>query len=73
MTTRPIRAVAQCVTHMQTNEYGAESAEVYSEVSGELYAQVMRSRSGRIVITYRYDPASVVGVYSAQFLLQKAK
>ncbi len=69
----PNRAVTQCIGHMQTNEYGATTAEVYSEATGELYAQVTRRLNGQIVITYKYDPAAIVGVYSAQFLFQKAR
>lgn len=50
-------AVATCVLHMQVNHYGATSAEVYDDESGQLHAVVTRSIAGNIAITYKRDPA----------------
>lgn len=49
-------AVATCVLHMQINHYGATSAEVYDDESGQLHAIVTRSISGQIQIAYKRDP-----------------
>lgn len=50
-------AVATCILHMQINHYGATSAEVYDDESGQLHAVVTRSVTGMIQITYKRDPA----------------
>lgn len=49
-------AVATCVLHMQVNHYGATSAEVYDNDSGQLHAIVTRSVTGMIQIAYKRDP-----------------
>lgn len=49
-------AVARYILHMQVNHYGADSAEVYDDATGELHAQIKRSVNGNIVIAYKRDP-----------------
>ena len=51
------RAVATCILHMQINHYGATSAEVYDDASGQLHALIRRAISGTITIDYKRDPA----------------
>lgn len=50
------KAVGQCVVYMQVNYYGAMSAEVFDNETGELHAVVRRTVSGMVTITYRRDP-----------------
>lgn len=51
-------AVATCVLHMQINHYGATTAEVYDDSSGQLHAIVKRSINGQLTISYRRDPVA---------------
>lgn len=51
----PNRAVQHCVGHMQTNEYGARTAEVYDADTNRLYAQLRLSASGKLTIDYEYS------------------
>ena len=53
----PNNAVLHCVNHMQLNSYGADTAEVYDVYTGELHAQIKRSKSDTVEIVYKRDPA----------------
>lgn len=50
------KSVATCVLHMQINRYGAKSAQVYDDQTGELHADISRAQSGTITINYKRDP-----------------
>lgn len=56
----PNRAVEKCVGYMQINAYGATVAQVYDEATGQLHAEVKRSVSGTIQITFRRNPRDFV-------------
>lgn len=49
------RAIATCVLHMQVNHYGARSAEVYDDETGELHAVIRRNISGTLTIIPKRD------------------
>jgi len=57
----PESAVLRCVDHMQQNDYGANIAEVYSDDTGEVFAQVVR-RTGQRRIEIIYRGANGLGV-----------
>lgn len=63
------RAVANCVLHMQINQYGSHLAEVYDDETGELHAQIKRSVTGAIHIVYSRDPLKYETKYAFGHLL----
>lgn len=63
------RAVAQCVAHMQINQYGATAAEVFDNTDGILHAQIRRNVQGRITIEYKRDPETYHNRYAATPLI----
>jgi hypothetical protein len=46
-------AVPNCIGHLQTNQYGATTAEVFNEVTGKLHAVIRRSVQGEIHIVFK--------------------
>jgi hypothetical protein len=48
-------AVLRCVDHMQLNHYGATSAEVFDNQTGELHAVVARSMDSKITILFKRE------------------
>lgn len=63
------RAVAQAVSHMQINHYGAHLCEVYDLATGELHATIRRMVSGRLVIDYARNPLAFEARYAVAHLL----
>ncbi len=55
-------AVLRAVNNMQMNTYGADSAEIYDKESGALHAQIARSKTGAILITYYRDATAFKNV-----------
>lgn len=56
----PNKAVANAVTHMQINEYGATVCQVDNTQTGMLHAEVKRNMNGNIYISYKRDPRDFV-------------
>ena len=52
--TYPNSAVLRCVDHMQLNDYGATTAEVFDEDTGELHA-VVKFGQEQINILYKRE------------------
>jgi hypothetical protein len=67
--TNPNRAVMTAVGHMQINQYGAHLCEVYNAETGERYAAIKRSVTGRLTIDYDYDTRAKETRYSLAFVL----
>lgn len=63
------RAVTTCIAHMQINHYGSHLAEVYDAETGELHAQVKRSKDGSLHIYYNRDPLEYETKYAIGHLL----
>ena len=63
------QAVGKAVLHMQINRYGATSAQVYDDSTGELHADIRRAQSGTITIVYKRDPT----VYERRLSLEAFK
>lgn len=58
----PDRAVDIAFSHMRKNSYGAFVAEVYNQLTGELYAVIIHSVVGEIRTLFHYDPTTKVVV-----------
>ena len=54
------KAVERCFGHMQINEYGATTAQVYDMETGELHAEVVRNVRGKVEVTFERDPRNFV-------------
>lgn len=65
----PNRAVMTAVGHMQINQYGSHMCEVYNAETGERYAMIKRSVTGKLSIEYDYDPRTQENRYSLAFVL----
>lgn len=65
----PNRAVQAAVGHMQINQYGSHLCEVFNGETGERYAAIKRSVTGRLTIDYDYDTRAQETKYSLAFIL----
>lgn len=50
------RAVPNAVMHMQMNDYGALTCQIWDEATGELHALVKRDLKGNITILFSRTP-----------------
>ncbi len=48
-------AVPRAIWHMQIDHYSARVCEVFDELTGELWAVVVRHTDRRVVITFKQD------------------
>lgn len=65
----PNRAVQTAVGHMQINQYGSHLCEVFNAETGERYAAIKRSVTGRLIIDYDYDTRAEENRYSLAYIL----
>jgi hypothetical protein len=57
----PNSAVLRCVDSMQLNKYGATTAEVFDNTTGELHAVVTHSVVGKIQIIFKREVTKEMG------------
>lgn len=56
MAVYPNHAVVKAFAHMFMNTHGADAVEVTDVETGQVYAQLHRSKADKVVTEYEYDP-----------------